>query len=209
MWVARGGGSDAAHLLQLAAHEGTPGHHAQHVLATAQLVEARGWTERALTPAFGPHRLLAEGAAEAGAELLLPLEVRERVCAEVMMPAAGLPPALAPQLVRVERLVAALDLEVAQVAAAYLDTSLSMEAATVRLRDEALVLDPPGMLAFIEKQRSRVLAYPLGRRLVLDAVRAGVRGRPLATLCGDQHPARPRGPRPALARRESRIMPSR
>ena len=82
VWVARGGGSDAAHLLQLAAHEGTPGHHAQHVLATAQLVEARGWTERALTPAFGPHRLLAEGAAEAGAELLLPLEVRERVCAE-------------------------------------------------------------------------------------------------------------------------------
>ena len=71
---------------------------------------------------------------------------------------------------RVERLAAALDLEVAHVAADYLDTSLSMEAATTRLRDEALVLDPPGMLAFIEKQRSRVLAYPLGRRLVLDAV---------------------------------------
>jgi hypothetical protein len=170
IWVARSGGSDAAHLLQLAAHEGTPGHHAQHVLATVQLVEARGWAERALTPAFGPHRLLAEGAAEAGAELLLPLAVREQVCAEVVMPAAGQAAALAPRLVRVERLAAALDLEVAHVAADYLDTSLSMEAATARLRDEALVLDPPGMLAFIEKQRSRVLAYPLGRRLVLDAV---------------------------------------
>ena len=126
-----------------------------------------------------------------------------------MMPAAGQPPALAPQIVRVERLVAALDLEVAQVAAAYLDTSLSMEAATVRLRDEALVLDRPGMLAFIEKQRSRVLAYPLGRRLVLDAVTRASEADRWPTLCGDQHPARPRSRRPALTRHESRIMPSR
>ncbi len=172
VWVSRGGGADAAQLLQLAAHEGTPGHHAQHVLATAALVEARGWAERALTPAFGPHRLLAEGAAEAGAELLLPLDVRERVCAERLLPAAGLGAAVAPLLVRVERLVAALDLEVAHLAADYLDTSLGTEAATARLRDEALVLDPPGMLSFVEKQRSRVLAYPLGRRLVGEAVAA-------------------------------------
>jgi len=172
VWVSRNGGADAAQLLQLAAHEGTPGHHAQHVLATAALVEQRGWAERALTPAFGPHRLLAEGAAEAGAELLLPLDVRERVCAERLFPAAGLSPGVAPLLVRVERLVAALDLEVAHLAAEYLDTALGTEAATTRLRDEALVLDPPGMLSFVEKQRSRVLAYPLGRRLVGEAVAA-------------------------------------
>lgn len=185
VWVARGGGSDVAHLLQLAAHEGTPGHHAQHVLAMAALVESRGWTERALTPAFGPHRVLAEGGAEAGAELLLPLDVRERICADVLLPAAGQRRALAPQLVRVERLVAALDLEVAHIAADYLDTSLGTEAASARLRDEALVLDPAGMLAFIERQRSRVLAYPLGRRLVgtaLAAVPAETRWRRFAAI---------------------------
>jgi hypothetical protein len=33
-----------------------------------------------------------------------------------------------------------------------------------------LVLDPDGMLAFIERQRSRVLAYPVGRRLVAAAL---------------------------------------
>lgn len=172
VWVARRGGSDVGHLLQLAAHEGTPGHHAQHVLATARLVEARGWTERALTPAFGPHRVLAEGAAEAGADLLLPIEVRERVCAEQLMPAAGQRPALAATVVRVERLVAALDLEVAHVAAEYLDTPLGTEAAAAQLRDRALVLDPAGMVAFIERQRSRILAYPVGRRLVGDALAA-------------------------------------
>lgn len=173
LWVAKGGGADAAHLLQLAAHEGTPGHHAQHVLAAAALAEGRGWTERLLHPAFGPHRLCAEGAAEAGAELLLPEDVRIRVCREILLPAAGQSPALAARLVRVERLAAALDLEVAYIAADYLDTSLSTEAATNRLRDEALVLDPAGMLGFIEKQRTYVLAYPLGRRLVTEALGDG------------------------------------
>ena len=166
LWVAKSGGADAAHLLQLAAHEGTPGHHAQHVLATAELVDARGWTERQLHPAFGPHRLFAEGAAEAGADLLMPQDVRERVCGEILLPAAGQSAAGAATLVRVERLVAELDLEVAYVAADYLDTSLSMDAATNRLRDDALVLDPAGMLSFVEKERSRVLAYPVGRRRV-------------------------------------------
>lgn len=170
LWVARRGGADAAHLLQLAAHEATPGHHAQHVLAMADLVEARGWTERALTPAFGPHRLLAEGAAEAGADLLLPLPTRERICAEVLLPAAGLSPAHALRLVTAERLAADLGMEVAYIASDYLDSSLGTEAVAMRLRDEALVLDPAGMVAFIEKQRSKVLAYPLGRQLVHQAL---------------------------------------
>lgn len=173
LWVSRRGGADPAHLLQLAAHEATPGHHAQHVLAMADLVDARGWTERALTPAFGPHRLMAEGAAEAGADLLLPADTRERVCADVLLPAAGLSPAHAPQLVRAERLAAELGMEVAYIASDYLDSSLAADTVTTRLRDDALVLDPAGMLAFIEKQRSKVLAYPLGRQLVVHATRAG------------------------------------
>ena len=172
LWVSHGGGADTAQMLQLAAHEGTPGHHAQHVLATADLVEARGWTERALTPAFGPHRLLAEGAAEAGADLLLPLATRERVCGEVLLAVAGLAGDGAPRLVLIERLAAALGGEVAHIARDYLDSSLPADAVTTRLRDEALVLDPAGMLAFIERQRTRVLAYPLGRQLVQHAVEA-------------------------------------
>jgi len=170
LWVSHRGGADAAQVLQLAAHEGTPGHHAQHTLAMAGLVTGRGWLERALTPAFGPHRLLAEGAAEAGADLLLPLATRERVCAELLLPAAGQTPAVAARLVRVERLAASLGEEVAHIARAYLDSSQSAAAMTDRLRDEALVLDPAGMLSFIEKQRAKVLAYPLGRRLVQDAL---------------------------------------
>jgi len=59
---------------------------------------------------------------------------------------------------------------VAHIARDYLDSSQAAAAMTDRLRDEALVLDPGGMLSFIEKQRVKVLAYPLGRRLVQDAL---------------------------------------
>jgi len=173
VWVARRGGADAAHLLQLAAHEGAPGHHAQHVLAAATLVDGLGWQERRLHPGFGPHRLYAEGAAEAGTDLLLPEAVRIGLCAEQLLPAAGLPVALAEPLVRIERRAAALDIEVAHITADYLDTSLGSAAAADRLRDEALVLDPAGMLAFAEKQRLYLLAYPLGRSLVTAALGAG------------------------------------
>ena len=74
---------------------------------------------------------------------------------------------------RKDRIWAArLDIEVAAIAADYLDTALSADAATTRLRDDALVLDPSGLLAFIEKQRTKMLAYPLGRRLVQGALAA-------------------------------------
>lgn len=170
VWASRAGHVDVAHLLQLAAHEGIPGHHAQHVLAASALVEARGWHERALHPAFGPHRLLAEGAAEVAADRLLPLETRIALCRDTLLPIAGQRRADAGRLVRVERLASMLDVEIAHIAADYLSTSMTTEAVTTRLRDQALSLEPGAMMSFIEKQRTRVLAYPLGRAVVGRAV---------------------------------------
>jgi hypothetical protein len=52
----------------------------------------------------------------------------------------------------------------------YLDGEIGSEAAVARLRDEALVPNATQLLAVIERQRTRVLAYPLGRRLVLQSL---------------------------------------
>ena len=62
---------DLAHLVWLAAHETYPGHHVQHVLADRDCIRERGWRERELFAVFGRHHLHAEGAADAGAALLL------------------------------------------------------------------------------------------------------------------------------------------
>ena len=49
---------------------------------------------------------------------------------------------------------------------AYLDNTLTQAAAMDRLRDEALTLDPESFLAFAERRRTKVLAYPEGREAI-------------------------------------------
>lgn len=176
------GALPVSRLLRLAAHEGYPGHHVQHVLTHTSLVENRGWSEFALHPAFGPHLLLAEGAAEAGVDLVFPDPERERFYADVLLPAAGLPPDRAPLMVAVQRL--ALDVEpvIPEIVAAYLDGEASMDVAVARLTDESLVADPRAFLAFAERQRTSLYAYPVGRAIVEHWLRASPDVDPWARL---------------------------
>ncbi len=162
---------DLARLLWLAAHEAYPGHHMQHVLADRDCVRARGWHERALYPAFGPHLLCAEGAAEAGAALLLDGDTFEIVCRE-LAPVAGTSTSTVFDLVAVHRAVTALSEGISAVAQRYLDGEIGSEEAADRLTVDALVADARQFLVVIERQRTRLLAYPLGRRIVFDDVLA-------------------------------------
>lgn len=156
---------DLAHLVWLAAHETYPGHHLQHVLADRDCVRARGWHERELIPNFGRHHFQAEGAAEAGASLLLDGAAFAEVCRAVA-PTAGARPEGIDTLVAVHRASTALDAVIPAVAQQYLDSAIGSEAAAERLTTEALVPDASQLLAMIERQRLQVLAYPVGRRLV-------------------------------------------
>ena len=171
---------DLAHLVWLAAHETYPGHHVQHVLADRDCVRARGWRERELFPNFGRHHFHAEGAAEAGASLLLDGDVFAEIC-RALAPAAGVRPESVTDVVAVHRAVTALDIIVPTIAQQYLDGGISGEAATARLSSEALVPDAQQFLAAIERQRTRVLAYPVGRRVIERHIRrAGTTpGQPL------------------------------
>jgi hypothetical protein len=111
-----------------------------------QLYRERQWPELLLMPAFGPHLLYLEGAAEAGADLVLSES-------------------------RVDRLLQDLQPIVTDVARAYLDGSLTEERALERLANEALVTNPAGTLAFIEQRRARALVYVEGRRLVYERLK--------------------------------------
>ena len=140
-----GGPLDSARAHRLACHEGYPGHHVQHLLIE-RLYRERQWPELLLTPAFGPHLLYLEGAAEAGADLVLNES-------------------------RVDRLLQDLLPIVTDVARGYLDGSLTQERAIERLAGEALVANPAGTLAFIEQRRARALVYVEGRRLVYERLK--------------------------------------
>jgi hypothetical protein len=161
---------DAAHLVWLAAHETYGGHHLQHLLAIGEGKPLP--IERQLEPGFGPHLLFAEGAAEAGAELLLDDEAFHHACDDVARH-LGMPPRDIGTLVVVQRATRAADLEIVRIAERYLDGAIGNEEARQRLTDEALVADAGALLMIIERRRTRVIAYPVGRRLVNAMLGAG------------------------------------
>jgi hypothetical protein len=158
---------DLTRALRLACHEAYPGHHVQHLWAD-ELATGSGWTEFLLDAGFGPHLLVAEGAAEAGADVAMPPERRRQVYKEVLAPAAEVPADHVDRLVRVEQLLAAIESAIAVIARDYLDSRINSQTASARLSSEALVASPESMLGFIERRRARVLVYPVGRRLVLE-----------------------------------------
>ena len=138
-------------------------------------MRGKGWIERTLHPGFGPHTLMAEGAAEAGAALLLEGDDFASLCASLAADAKT-PLVAIPDLIAVQRRITSLDDAVAIVAQGYLDGEMGTAVAVDRLREEALVPDASQLLGVIERQRTRVLAYPVGRRLVIGqmATRAAV-----------------------------------
>jgi hypothetical protein len=156
---------DVSRAFRLACHEGYPGHHVQHLLID-RLVGARRYPELLLTPGFGPHLLLAEGAAEAGADLAMPALQRAALYRTSLFPIAELDASRIDQLVQVEERLIELLPVVTDVARQYLASEITQDKALERLTHEALIANPQGTLAFIEQRRARALVYGEGRRIV-------------------------------------------
>jgi hypothetical protein len=156
---------DVSRALRLACHEGYAGHHVQHLLIDRVFAE-RHWPELQLTPGFGRHLLLLEGAAEAGSELAFPPGRRAALYRDRLFPAASLDAADIDALVRIEDLLPSLLPVVTEVARQYLDSRITAEHATERLSSEALIGNPQATLAFIERRRARALVYGEGRRVI-------------------------------------------
>jgi hypothetical protein len=156
---------DVSRAFRIACHEGYPGHHVQHVLID-RLFEQRRWPELQLVPGFGPHLLLLEGAAEVGADLALSPSQREQFYRDQLFPAAGLKADRVNTLIQVEGHLQDLLPVVTDVARQYLGGSVTQERAVERLANDALVANPQGTLAFIERRRARALVYGEGRRVI-------------------------------------------
>jgi hypothetical protein len=159
------GSLDIGRALHLACHEGYAGHHAQFLLID-RVLGTRGWPELRLTPGFGPHLLLAEGAAEVGADLAFSPSQRAALYREQLFPAAGLPDGDVEPVVLVGDLLPRLLPVVTDVARQYLDATITQEQAVARLTTEALIPNARGTLAFIERRRARALVYGEGRGVI-------------------------------------------
>ena len=73
--------------IDLACHEGYPGHHVYNALLEKHLVRDRGWVEFSVYALFSPQSLIAEGTANYGIEVAFPGERTARVRARRAVPA--------------------------------------------------------------------------------------------------------------------------
>ncbi|HYO77483.1 MAG TPA: hypothetical protein VE010_13570 [Thermoanaerobaculia bacterium] len=154
--------------IDLACHEGYPGHHVYNALLEKSLVRDRNWPEFSVYALFSAQSLIAEGSANYGIEVAFPPGERVAMERETLFPLAGLDPSRAEQYYRVHDLVSRSAYAGNEAARRYLDGAFSSEQAVEWLTTYAL-MDPARArqrIKFFDQYRSYVINYNLGKDLV-------------------------------------------
>ena len=160
--------------IDLACHEGYPGHHVYNVLLERHLVEGRGWREFTVYALFSPQSLIAEGTANFGIEVAFPAADRLAFEADRLFPLAGLDPSDAPAYYEVLARLDALAYAGNEAARGYLDGRMTADQAVDWLVAYTLSSRPRAeqRIRFFDRYRSYVINYNLGKDLVRRHVEA-------------------------------------
>ncbi|HEX7087006.1 MAG TPA: hypothetical protein VF198_11615 [Vicinamibacterales bacterium] len=161
--------------IDLACHEGYPGHHVYNLMYERHLVRERGWREFTVYALFSPQSLIAEGSANFGIEIAFPGEERVTFERERLFPLAGLDQADASRYYQVLEALEDLSYAGNEAARRYLDGAFTADQAVDWLVRYTLTSPERARqrLRFIDRYRSYVINYNLGK----DLVRAYVEGR--------------------------------
>lgn len=158
--------------VDLAAHEGYPGHHVYGTLLEEKLLRGQGWIEFSVNPLFGPNAIIAEGSANYGIEVAFPGAERMKFEREVLFPLAGLDPAMASAYYRVQDLKKALGFAGNEAARRLLNGEITADEAATMLEkyDLAEPARARQRVKFMQKYRSYVITYNHGQQLVRDYI---------------------------------------
>ena len=168
--------------VDLAAHEGYPGHHVYNVLLEQHLVRDRGWIEFSVYALFSSQSLIAEGTANYGIKVAFPGEERLAFERDVLFPLAGLDPAAAEGYAKVRVQLDKLSYAGNEAARRYLDGRIDAAGAAEWLSAHAMT--PPARaeqrVRFFDQYRSYVINYNLGEDMVGDYIerRGGTADQP-------------------------------
>ena len=168
--------------VDLACHEGYPGHHVYNVLLEKHLMRDRGWIEYSVYPLFSPQSLIAEGTANYGIEVAFPQADRLAFEKDVLFPLAGLDGARAQDYYDVLALVDRLSYAGNEAARRYLNGTIDRAGAAAWLEQYAMYPRPRAeqRVRFMDQYRSYVINYNLGKDLVRAYVekQAGRQAKP-------------------------------
>jgi len=160
--------------IDLACHEGYPGHHVYNVLLEQLLMRDRGWVEVSVYALFSPQSLIAEGTANYGIEVAFPGEERLAFERDVLFPAAGIDPARVAAYYQVQGVIDRLSYAGNEAARRYLNGEIDRQAAAEWLTRFAMMSPPRAeqRTRFFDDYRSYVINYNLGKDLVKQYIEA-------------------------------------
>jgi len=154
--------------IDLACHEGYPGHHVYNALLEQALSRGRGWVETTVYPLYSPQSLIAEGSANYGIDMAFPADQRVTFERDSLFPLAKLDQRLAERNAAVRQVVERLNYARNEVARSYLDGQID-SAGAVREMSRYWLSTPAASaktVRFIRDYRAYVINYNLGRDLV-------------------------------------------
>jgi len=154
--------------IDLAGHEGYPGHHVYNVLLEKNLVRDRGWVDFSVYPLFSPQSLIAEGTANFGIKVEFSEEEKLAFEKNVLFPLAGLDPSKVTTYYEIRNLVDQLSYAGNEAARRYLNGQIDAKEAAEFLTKYAMNTPERAeqRVHFMDKYRSYVINYNLGQDLV-------------------------------------------
>ncbi len=158
--------------IDLACHEGYPGHHVYNVMLEKNLVNKNGWKEMTIYPLFSPQSFVAEGSANYGIKMAFPDAQRLTYEKEVLFPLAGIDPNLADKYYKILEIRKQLNFVEINIARDYLESSISKEEATALIQKYLLYSEERAeqRLNFYSTYRSYVINYTLGEQMIKEFV---------------------------------------
>ena len=158
--------------IDLACHEGYPGHHVFHSLTENNFVKNKEWVEFTVYPLFSPMSLLSEGSANAGISICFPKEERLKFEKEILFPLANLDTTNMELYYNVLELTAKLNFATIEAARNYLDGNWTEEQTINYLVKYKLntAEHAKHSLSFYSTYRSYVINYSLGQDIVEEYI---------------------------------------
>jgi hypothetical protein len=158
--------------VDLACHEGYPGHHVYNMLLEKNLYSDRGWVEFSVYALFSPQSLIAEGTANYGIDVAFPDEERRAFERDVLFPAAGLDASQVATYYEIAELVQKLSYAGNEAARRYRNGTIDA-AAAAKWHETYLLMSPERAaqrVRFIDQYGAYVINYNLGEDLVASYV---------------------------------------
>lgn len=158
--------------IDVACHEGYPGHHLYNALLEKTLARGRGWEEFTVNPLYSSQSIISEGSANFGIEVVFPGEERAEFEREVLFPLAGLDPSRVEEYYKVMALVGKLNYASNEVARGYLNGDFDRTKSEQMFVDLALMTPERAAqrVRFIDQYGAYVINYNLGKDLVREYI---------------------------------------